>query len=58
MAEITTGGMKPLRMDAVRSAVDAQRRWIKWFDSLGSGRRRRIKGTVLDYPAGNAPESA
>jgi hypothetical protein len=55
-AEITTGGMKPLRMDAVHSAVEAQQRWIEWFDSLGSGRRRRIKGTDSDYPAGHAAE--
>lgn len=55
VAEITTGGMKPLRMDAVRSAVEAQRRWIEWYDSLGSKRNRRIKGTS-DYLAGRAPE--
>jgi len=55
-AEITTGGMKPFRMEEVASAVQARRRWIEWFDSLGAERRRRMKGTPSDYPAGKPPE--
>jgi len=39
------GGLKPLQMDAVRSVVEAQRRWVEWFDSLGGTRRPRRRGT-------------
>jgi hypothetical protein len=39
-AEVKTGDMKPLRFAPVRSAVEARRRWIEWFDSrTGRGRR-------------------
>jgi hypothetical protein len=55
-AEITMGGAKPFQMDSVRSAVEARRRWVEWFDSLGGTRRPRRRGTTADYPTPNAPE--
>jgi hypothetical protein len=50
-AEITMGGLKPLQMDAVRSVVEAQRRWVEWFDSLGGTRRPRRRDTDSVHPA-------
>lgn len=32
-AEVKTGDRKALRFAPVRSALDARRRWIEWFDS-------------------------
>jgi hypothetical protein len=39
-AEVKTGDRKALRFAPVRSALDARRRWIEWFDSRpGQGSR-------------------
>jgi hypothetical protein len=39
-AEVKTGDRKALRFAPVRSALDARRRWIAWFDSRpGKGHR-------------------
>jgi len=39
-AEVKTGDWKALRLAPVRSALDARRRWIEWFDSRpGPGSR-------------------
>jgi hypothetical protein len=37
-AEVKTGDRKALRLAPVRSALDARRRWIEWFDSRPSRR--------------------
>lgn len=48
-AEVKTGDRKTLRFAPVRSALDARRRWIEWFDSRpGQGQsnaRWRESGT-------------
>jgi hypothetical protein len=47
-AEVKTGDWKALRFAPVRSALDARRRWIEWFDSRpdkGSRASRRESGT-------------
>lgn len=53
-AEVKTGDRKALRFAPVRSALDARRRWIAWFDSrpgkspraFGGARRERATGDV------------
>ena len=53
-AEVKTGDRKALRFAPVRSALDARRLWIAWFDSrpgknyraFGAARRERPTGAV------------
>jgi len=53
-AEVKTGDRKALRFSPVRSALDAQRLWIAWFDSRpgkshrvpGDARRERATGAL------------
>ena len=40
-AEVKTGDRKALRFAPVRSALDARRRWIAWFDSR-PGKSHRV----------------
>jgi hypothetical protein len=51
-AEVKTGDRKALRFAPVRSALDARRRWIEWFDSRpGQGQpsvQARVRNTRLN----------
>ena len=44
-AEVKTGDRKALRFAPVRSALDARRRWIAWFDSRPGKSHRPFKGS-------------
>jgi hypothetical protein len=51
-AEVKTGDRKALRFAPVRSALDARRRWIEWFDSRAGKTHRASRGGSLERSTG------
>ena len=51
-AEVKTGDRKALRFAPVRSALDARRRWIEWFDSRAGQTHRASRRGSLERAIG------
>ena len=53
-AEVKTGDRKALRFAPVRSALDARRRWIEWFDSRPGKSHRASRSASPERATGAA----
>lgn len=51
-AEVKTGDRKALRFAPVRSALDARRRWIAWFDSRPGKIHGAFESSSRERPTG------